>query len=131
MQRPPITGVLETVLYCTSENQAEVYRFYSDLLGLRRLGDGSSYRIGPHIFLVFNREESSVQDEPPPHGATGPIHTCFTTPPSDYDSWKSYLAERGVEIIQEIEWSEGVRSFYFEDPAGNLLEIANADMWPR
>jgi catechol 2,3-dioxygenase-like lactoylglutathione lyase family enzyme len=41
------------------------------------------------------------------------------------------LAAKGVEIVQEITWPRGPRSFYFEDPAGNMLEIAEADMWPR
>ena len=26
--------------------------------------------------------------------------------------------------------SSGPRSFYFDDPAGNVLEIAEGDMWP-
>jgi catechol 2,3-dioxygenase-like lactoylglutathione lyase family enzyme len=30
-----------------------------------------------------------------------------------------------------VHWCvRGTRSFYFEDPAGNLLEIAERDMWP-
>ena len=30
----------------------------------------------------------------------------------------------GIEVTHEHAWSEGRRSFYFKDPAGNLLEIA-------
>jgi hypothetical protein len=33
--------------------------------------------------------------------------------------------------VKEIRWERGPRSFYLEDPAGNLLEIAEADMWPE
>jgi hypothetical protein len=35
-----------------------------------------------------------------------------------------------VAVIEEIDWSRGILSFYFKDPAGNMLEIANGDMWP-
>ena len=82
------------------------------------------------MLLIFNADESSVQKEPPPHGARGPVHTCFLTPSDRYQEWKAYLEGKGVPITQEIEWRAGLRSFYFEDPAGNVLEIAEGDMWP-
>jgi catechol 2,3-dioxygenase-like lactoylglutathione lyase family enzyme len=127
-----LAGVLETVVYCTTENEAETRRFYREVLGLRPFGEGSSgHRVGAGVFLLFNRDESSVQEWPPPHGATGPVHTCFLAAPGDYERWKDDLTTKGVEIVDETEWDEGRRSFYFEDPAGNMLEIAEADMWPR
>jgi catechol 2,3-dioxygenase-like lactoylglutathione lyase family enzyme len=39
------------------------------------------------------------------------------------------LAAREVTLIDEIAWESGVRSCYFNDPAGNLLEIAERDLW--
>jgi catechol 2,3-dioxygenase-like lactoylglutathione lyase family enzyme len=48
----------------------------------------------------------------------------------DYEPWKRYLERRGVEILREVRWPRGL-SFYFHDPDGNLLEIANADIWPE
>jgi len=39
------------------------------------------------------------------------------------------LADRDVTLIDEIAWDSGVRSCYFNDPAGNLLEIAERDLW--
>lgn len=124
-------GVLETVVYCTTENEEATRRFYRDVLGLRPFGEGSSgHRLPNGVFLLFNRDASSVQDRPPPHGATGPVHVCFLAGDGDYERWKVELAAGGVEIVEEIEWEPGRRSFYFEDPAGNLLELAEADMWP-
>jgi catechol 2,3-dioxygenase-like lactoylglutathione lyase family enzyme len=118
------------VLYCTSENEQMTRSFYEDVLGFRSIG-GSSYRAGSDVFLLFNSDRSSVQDEPPPHGAAGPVHVCFLTTPDSYDGWKEYLAGKGIQVGQEISWDEsGFRSFYFEDPAGNLLEIAEGDLWP-
>jgi catechol 2,3-dioxygenase-like lactoylglutathione lyase family enzyme len=127
---PPIAGVLETVLHCTSENEEATRSFYTEVLGFRSIGQ-SSFRAGPDVLLLFNSDKSSVQDEPPPHGASGAVHVCFVTTPDSYTEWKAYLGGRDVELGQEISWDEsGGHSFYFEDPAGNLLEIADGDLWP-
>lgn len=124
-------GILETVVYCTTENEDETRRFYREVLGLTPLRKGSSgHRVGTGVFLLFNRDRTSTQDWPPPHGAVGPVHTCFLAEPGDYDRWKAKLDTKGVEIVDETEWDSGTRSLYFEDPAGNMLEIAERDMWP-
>lgn len=126
-----LAGILETVVYCTTENEKETRRFYREVLGLEPFGeDSAGHRLGNGVFLLFNRDESSVQDWPPPHGAVGPVHTCFLAAAGDYERWKEELSAKGVEVVKEIEWERGPRSFYFEDPAGNMLEIAEADMWP-
>jgi catechol 2,3-dioxygenase-like lactoylglutathione lyase family enzyme len=128
-----LAGVLETVLYCTNENEEETRRFYREVLGLEPLSEDSvAHRLGTGVFLLFNADESSVQDSPPAHGAPNArVHTCFLAAPGDYDHWKDRLARQGVEITSEIEWRSGLRSIYFEDPARNVLEIAEDDMWPR
>jgi len=126
-----LTGILETALYCTTETEEETRRFYRDFLGLEPVREGSvAHRIGSGVLLLFNADESAVQDSPPPHGTTGRGHTCFTAAPGEYERWKEKLADKGVEFTEEIRWPSGPRSFYFEDPAGNVLEIAEADMWP-
>jgi catechol 2,3-dioxygenase-like lactoylglutathione lyase family enzyme len=126
------TGILETVVYCTTEDEEETRRFYHDVLGLEPVREGSvAHRVGAGVFLVFNADESAVQDSPPPHGAASArVHTCFLAAPGDYEAWKQKVTSAGVEITQEIEWPGRPRSFYFEDPAKNVLEIAEADMWP-
>lgn len=127
-----LAGILETVVYCTTENEEETRRFYRDVLGLAPVrADGVAHRIGSGLLLVFNADESSIQDSPPAHGARDArVHTCFVAAPGEYQRWKDGLRARGIEIAQEIDWPSGPRSFYFEDPAGNVLEIAEGDMWP-
>jgi catechol 2,3-dioxygenase-like lactoylglutathione lyase family enzyme len=127
-----LAGILETVVYCTTENEEETRRFYRDMLGLQPVREGSvAHRVGTGVLLLFNADESSVQDSPPPHGARDArVHTCFLAEPADYERWKERLTENRVAIVQEIEWPSRPRSFYFEDPAGNVLEIAEGDMWP-
>lgn len=131
--RPELNGILETILYCDSSTEDEVRRFYREVMGFRQVGFDFAYRIGSqaHVFLLFNRDTTQHQDNPPPHGATGKGHTCFTAPPDVYERWKTYLDERGVAPHNEITWGNGMRSFYFDDPAGNVLEIAEGDFWPR
>jgi catechol 2,3-dioxygenase-like lactoylglutathione lyase family enzyme len=128
---PSLAGVLETVVYCTTENEEETRRFYREVLGLESFSrDSSGFRVGSGVFLLFNRDNSSVQEWPPPHGAVGPVHTCFLAASGEYQSWKEHVEGAGVEIVNETEWDSGLQSFYFEDPAGNMLEIAEGDLWP-
>ena len=125
-----LTRVLETVLYYDAGEEAEMRRFYADVLGLSPVGNGFAFRIGDGLVLLFDAEQTARQDWPPAHGAHGPGHACFVAPPSEYDAWNARL-DGHVGVTREIEWPNGVRSFYFEDPAGNVLEIADGDLWPR
>jgi catechol 2,3-dioxygenase-like lactoylglutathione lyase family enzyme len=131
---PPIGGVLETVLYYPPGMQDAMAAFYEGILGLRSIGRSPErflfYRTGASVFLLFDFEAAGQQDSPPPHGASGPGHACFVVPRETYGEWKRYLAERGVDVEEELEWPRGGRSFYFRDPAGNALEIADRDVWP-
>lgn len=128
---PPsaLNGILETVLYCSAEDEVDTRRFYEEVLHLRKVSEWS-YRLGSQLLLLFDAEATKTQEWPPAHGASGSGHVCFTVATEAYESWRSYLQDLDVEIIEEIDWSRGVRSFYFCDPAGNVLEIANGDMWP-
>lgn len=130
--QPRITGVLETVLYVADIDRAE--QFYRDVLGLKQIGKEPGrhvfFRVGPAVLLLFRAEVTRRAGTLPPHGADGQIHVCFTTSPADYEAWKKRARDHGVTIEQEIEWPRG-RSFYFHDPDGNLLELADNDIWPR
>ena len=133
-ETPGLEGLLETVIYCDSFNEDKVRDFYVNVLGLRQMeGLPFGYRVGNtnRVFLVFNRDQTGFQDHPPAHGADGSVHTCFTAAPGTYEEWKKYLAGKSVEWRQEQTWGNGMRSFYFDDPAGNLLEIAEGDFWPE
>ena len=129
--RPHLSRVLETVLYFT--NQQRTAEFYTDVLGMKLLdrepGRSLFFRAGDSIVLLFDAEETAKSVKLPPHGATGSIHTCFLVAATDYEPWKIHLGGHGVRVFNEIEWQRG-RSFYFHDPDGNLLEIADADIWP-
>jgi catechol 2,3-dioxygenase-like lactoylglutathione lyase family enzyme len=128
---PRLTGILETVLYCTSKNEAEVRAFYEEILGVEKVGFSFAYRVGKQMLLVFNSDETVDQERPPPHGASGASHACLLVEPGAYEEWKAHLGDAGVAVTDEIDWPNGKRSFYFDDPAGNVLEIADGDIWAR
>jgi catechol 2,3-dioxygenase-like lactoylglutathione lyase family enzyme len=124
--------VLETVLYYESGQEIELHRFYDEVLGLHAVGRGGlTFRVGEGLLLLFAADLASAQSTPPPHGARGSIHTCFVASPDEYECWKQRLVDEAVPILDEITWGNGVKSFYFHDPAGNLLEIADGDLWPE
>lgn len=132
---PPLEAVLETCLYHRSGEREAVERFYGEVLGLPRVAswpDGCAFRLGPGVILLFDRERLTERGGPvAEHGSRGPGHACLRTVPEALAGWKQRLRSAGVEITHEHEWDEGRRSIYFADPAGNLLEIAGGDLWPR
>jgi catechol 2,3-dioxygenase-like lactoylglutathione lyase family enzyme len=131
---PGLESVLETSLYHSTGESEAMERFYSQVLGLRQVagwGDGRAFRLGPGVVLLFDRDRIAGRDEPiAAHGSEGPGHVCFTAGEGQYDGWLERLAGAGVEITHEQDWPSGRRSLYFTDPAGNLLEIADGDLWP-
>lgn len=134
MRSPELAGVLETVLYHDSAERQAVERFYRDVLGLPAVAgweDGIAFRVGGGVLLLFDRGQLELRAGPiSDHGTTGTGHACLRARvPDDLERWRAVLEAAGVEILHDHDWG-GPRSFYFKDPAGNLLEIADCDFWP-
>jgi catechol 2,3-dioxygenase-like lactoylglutathione lyase family enzyme len=129
-----IRGVLETALYYPHSLRDQVLAFYDETLGMPRVAgwdDGTAYRLGPGVLLLFDRDLVAERTGPvADHGAEGPGHVCLVAEQERYGELRARLVAAGVEITHDHEWSAGKRSFYFKDPAGNLLEVADADLWP-
>jgi catechol 2,3-dioxygenase-like lactoylglutathione lyase family enzyme len=127
--------VLETVLYYDGAIRVQMEYFYSEVLGLRevtRFDDGVAYRVGEGILLLFDTEKLARRTEPySRHGAEGAGHVCLSAAPGAYEGWKERLVGHDVRIDHEAGWPGGARSVYFRDPANNLLEIADRDLWPE
>jgi catechol 2,3-dioxygenase-like lactoylglutathione lyase family enzyme len=130
-QQLRITGILETVLYVEDIDRAE--RFYRDVMALPQIGKQPGrhvfFRVGSGVLLLFNAPATRRTKSLPPHGAHGEIHVCFTVHPAEYEPWKARIRTEGIAIEQETAWPRG-HSFYFRDPDGNLLELADSDIWP-
>lgn len=135
MDARALAGVLETVLYHDGGRRADIERFYGDVLGLPAVAgwdDGVAFRVGAGVLLLFDLELLAARGGPiADHGATGPGHACLRAREGEYERWREQLEGAGVEIVHDSTWGSTGRSFYFKDPAGNLLEIADRDIWPR
>ncbi len=131
-----IDGILETALYVDDLDAAET--FYGDVLGLEKVLRAGNrhvfFRCGPGILLIFNPAETIIPPTPhalpvPPHGATGPGHACFRMSDEAIDRMVEKLNKAGIPIESDFRWSNGARSIYFRDPAGNSLECAEPKLW--
>jgi catechol 2,3-dioxygenase-like lactoylglutathione lyase family enzyme len=131
---PPFEGILETCLYHDPAERERIERFYSELLALpvvARWDDGLALRVASAVLLLFDRGRLAERDGPiAAHGSDGPGHACLLAPGPEYERWQERIAAAGIEITHEHRWGAERRSFYFHDPAGNLLEIADGDLWP-
>ncbi len=131
----PLAAVLETSLYHDAADADVIEGFYSELLGLpivSRWPGGLALRLGPGLLLLFERETVAEREGPiADHGSRGPGHACLLAADrTAYEGWRDRVADAGIEVTHEHDWEGGRRSFYFKDPAGNLLEIADGDIWP-
>ena len=134
---PPISGVLETAVYV--DDLGAAHRFYGEALGLRRVLDTPrmmTYAVVPgQVLLVFRRGMTSEDTETsggivPGHHSEGPAHFAFAIAADVYDSWKAHLEKVGIAVTSEVHWPKGGRSLYFNDPSGNVLELATPGLWP-
>jgi len=135
---PPIRGVVETAVY--SDDLIRAHAFYGGVLGLERVLDTPrmlTYAVAPRqVLLVFKRgatREDSVTSEGviPGHYSEGPAHFAFAIDAADYAAWKGHLEAARIPIRSETTWTRGGRSLYFDDPDGNVLELATPGLWPN
>jgi catechol 2,3-dioxygenase-like lactoylglutathione lyase family enzyme len=135
VQARSLVGVLETALYHDRGHREAIERFYGEVLGLALIAgweDGVVFRVGGGVLLLFDRDLLPQRAGPiADHGTRGPGHACLQAGNGDYERWREHLEGAGVEIVHDARWGESARSFYFKDPAGNLLEIADRDFWPQ
>ena len=125
--------VIETCLYSRDLDRAKA--FYVDLLGVDIYGEEK----GRHIFLkmpdggmvlLFNPDETSKEGQDlPSHFASGHQHLAFEVEKTEYPDWKARVQRASTMVLHEHTWKNDVKSFYFRDPDGNLLEICEPGMW--
>jgi catechol 2,3-dioxygenase-like lactoylglutathione lyase family enzyme len=138
MPPPAIRGILETAVY--SDDLLRAHRFYGGILGLRRVLDTPrmlTYAVAPaQVLLVFKRGETRA-DSPTPggvvpgHHSQGPAHFAFAVDADKLAAWKEHLSVAGITIRSEVRWPPGGTSLYFDDPDGNIVELATPGLWPN
>lgn len=133
---PPPLSLLETVLY--APDLTAIVAFNRRVLGLEPFAIDPArhvfYKCGNQMLLFFNPNTTMKPGfvgghAMPLHGTTGQGHVCFRASVQDLDTWRTRLEELDVEIEADFEWPQGGRSIYFRDPAGNVIEFAEARIW--
>lgn len=131
-----LRGIVETCLYV--ENVPRAVTFYSDVLGLRVLGQDdrmASLSVADrHLLLLFRRGATlTAMDIPggviPPHDGSGPLHIGFAVDRAALAEWEQRLTGANVAIESRVDWPRGGRSLYFRDPDDNLLELLTPGVW--
>ena len=117
--------IKETCLYINDLERARA--FYEGKLGLEVIGHMPGkhifFRAGSSVLLCFNPEDSKTKVSPPAHFGGGKQHFAFEILEVDYELAKDEMRSKGIQITDEVTWKSGAKSFYFEDPEGNVLEI--------
>ena len=128
-----IARIKETCIYIQDIESSKA--FYSDKLGLEVISIVSGrhifFRAGQSVLLCFIAEQTEKEKELPPHGARGCIHFAFEVTKQDYDATLNAIQSASIHILHHHTWKGGLRSFYFHDPDGNLVEIIEEGMWDK
>lgn len=133
---PKVDGLLETALH--TDDMPRAVAFFRDVLGLAPMLETERLTAfdagGSGVLLVFRRGMTGEDVETPTgtipgHWSEGRLHMAFRIAADAYDPWKAHLAAHGVTMRGEMRWPAGGRSLYFEDPDGNVLEVATPGLW--
>jgi catechol 2,3-dioxygenase-like lactoylglutathione lyase family enzyme len=118
-------GIKETCIYMKDLDGARA--FYHGILGLpviaQEEGKHIFFRCGRSVLLCFNPDDSKRKQSPPAHYGSGKLHLAFEVAADNYAATRDKLLVSGIKITDEVTWQGGVKSFYFEDPEGNVLEV--------
>jgi catechol 2,3-dioxygenase-like lactoylglutathione lyase family enzyme len=125
--------IKETCLYVHDLEKAR--NFYGEVLELPEIsyvaGKHLFFRAGSSVLLIFNPEDSKTKTSPPTHFGGGKQHFAFEVEGKDYEKARTWIITKGIKIIDEVTWESRSKSFYFEDPEGNVLEIVpDKGVWP-
>jgi catechol 2,3-dioxygenase-like lactoylglutathione lyase family enzyme len=126
-----IAAVVETAIYVDDLDATEA--FYRDVLGLEVIGKEAGhhvfFRVGDGVLLAFVPDATLMGGGLPPHGSRGPGHFALGVRAEALDHWRFRLEGLGVVVEKEVTWPRGGRSFYFRDPAANLVELITPGVW--
>jgi catechol 2,3-dioxygenase-like lactoylglutathione lyase family enzyme len=123
----------ETCLYVKDLERTR--EFYTNKLGLPLISFVKNrhvfFRAGRSVLLCFIADETKKEMGLPSHGAEGSIHFAFEVSRDEYTNSLEQVKEAGIKILHEHSWKSQLRSFYFHDPDGHLIEVIEQGIWER
>ena len=116
-----VIGLDHVSVTAPEELEAEVLRWYAEVLGLQRMEKPAGSRPGGGWFRAGDREVHVAVDpsNPPPSA-----HFCLTV--DDFDATVASLRRDRCHIEQAAEIA-GRRRCFTRDPAGNRIELVAFD----
>ncbi len=131
-----VKKVIETCIY--SSDLESMKNFYTDILGLSVIQEERDKLIflkaGESMLLIFDPARTRTDNGSlPAHGALTPpssIHFAMEIEEREYHASKQLLVSKNIAIEKEVNWNSHVKSIYFRDPAGNLVELITPGGWP-
>ena len=126
-----VQQIKETCLYISDLHQCRA--FYEGKLELPVIGLAEHrhifFRAGASVLLCFISEASQKSGNLPPHGAYGKQHIAFQVAAAEYEAYKEKIQRLNIAVTHEEQWPNGMKSFYFEDPDGHVLEVVPEGLW--
>jgi catechol-2,3-dioxygenase len=130
--------IVETCIY--SSELEKMKNFYVNSIGLEFVSEESGRHVflkaGRSMLLIFNPVSTTNKNGSmfPTHGASTPpaiIHFALEIEKEDYKDLKDTLIRNGIKIEKELTWgNDALKSLYFRDPVGNLVEYITKGNWP-
>lgn len=128
-----ISRIKETCIYVNDLHRTK--EFYTGTLGLPLLSLVENrhvfFRAGESVLLCFIPEKTEQEKELPPHGARGSVHFAFEVSKEEYPAALQKINDAAIPVLHEHRWKNGLQSFYFHDPDGNLVEISEEGLWDQ
>lgn len=122
---PRLDGGPQTIILV--EEVARSVDFYGDVLRLElRDGDTDRYAefdTGDGGVLLLVKRDGTIAPMAAAASADSPKGLTFVVEDTGFDSWKRWLAKRGVEIEREAKLIHGGRSLVVRDPDKRKVEF--------
>ena len=109
-----------------SPDTARLCEWYQKTLGFRKVfdsGDGAYFVAAPNgvMFELITQSEPAAPAE---LGTGGFRHIALTVDTADFEADAKKLTEMGVDVISPPRVNDqGVGTFFFRDPDGNVLHL--------
>lgn len=126
-----ISRIKETCLYVADLQLTKEFYSWKLKLPVISFSEGRHvfFAAGQSVLLCFIAEKTQEENILPPHGASGSIHFAFEVQRNTYDETLEEIKEADIEILHQHVWKGKLRSFYFHDPDGHLIEIIEEGLW--
>ena len=124
MEKIPIKNQMNTVFVHVTNLKISA-KWYGDLLGLEI--DLESIKSPVYNLPVVGSTSLTLDDHAfdPTFQHQVTVNPIFNLYAPNIDEAYSYVKEKGIEIVREIEWVEDVAWFNIKDYDGNVMMICN------